>query len=213
MEECSICCLQHVQTSEQCLYHNIALQLCNKDGQSTQKLSNLQWLAQLFQQHLPPPKIWCASCKGDHTKGECPFDFVAGELGLNHENPIHPAVKYWYNTYHDYFPFHFMVCNVVTHSTQKCPHNDMKFVSRGPLYMHFHKRVIKGYVSPSYQFPWDIVTNSWSSTSDDSSESSMDVNEDEDQGANIPPDPPEAPNPPCLIIIIITRRECLAETH
>jgi hypothetical protein len=98
MEECSYCFLQHVHTSEQYPYYYIALQFCNQDGQSALQLSTSQWLAQLFQQHLPPPKIWCASCKGDYTKGECPFDFVAGELGLNHDNPNHPAVKDWYNT-------------------------------------------------------------------------------------------------------------------
>ncbi len=56
MGHCSYCSLQHVQSSEHCPYQYIALQLCNQDGQSATQLATLQWLSQLFRQHLPAPK-------------------------------------------------------------------------------------------------------------------------------------------------------------
>jgi hypothetical protein len=126
----------------------------------------------------------------------CPFKFVSRAFEKNHENPNHPAVKFWYNTYHNYFPKHCMVCNAKSHGNIFCPHDDMKFTLRGPRSIYHDKHINKGYVPPS-QFPWNLVTFLWSSTPDDSSESSTDVNEIQDQGANIPLYPPEPPNPPC----------------
>jgi hypothetical protein len=125
---------------------------------------------------------------------------VTEEMEQHYENQNHPAVKFFYNTYHDYFLKHCMVCNAITHSTHKCPHDYMRLIEHGPQTMYHDKYRIAGYVSPAYQFSLErlnIDVYSRSSKSYYSYESSTHDNETQDQDANIPPDPPAPPNPPC----------------
>jgi hypothetical protein len=118
----------------------------------------------MFHDHLPvpAPQVRCAACKNGHPKGECPFKRVTEEMEQNYENPNHPAVKFFSNTYHDYFPKHCMVCHTITHSTHKCPHDDMRFIQHGGI----NRSRATGYVPPLNRYSLEQLNiDMYSSTS------------------------------------------------
>jgi hypothetical protein len=73
---------------------------------------------------------------------------VAHALELNYDDPSHPARNFFYNTYHDHFPKHCMICNADNHSTLYCPHDNMRFELSCRYRLPFRPENRKGFVPP-----------------------------------------------------------------